>query len=296
MLTEKFFIALIAIVYSNSILVLSNEVQLTCVKSNTLSQFSVIIDCSLPVEEPIDLTVTSSDIDFEQIKSEENDKRIAIEIIGNENYPENMPEGLGRAIDGVEIFTYRNTSLKSLKRSDFTEMSSKLFKLFLDHNKIEEIEPETFHDLTNLFVLSLGKNKLKTLPSEMLSHAPKFSFLIIKENEITELSPELFKNSPKLKKLFASKNQISELHPELFVNNPELMIIGFRDNKIKNVPYDFRLFNSLYIADFMNNADGCDTIYNVNEFKPNFCNKECQERTIKNIDEFQIKIEEICRN
>jgi hypothetical protein len=297
MKTQKFLLVLIAVVIVGVICVQSEELQLTCDNEDSRSHFINQFACSLNIKEPSGITVTSCDIDIERVKKAELEKRIFIKIVGNENYPEQMPSGLAAAISGVEIFSYSDSSLKHLKRLDFTGMNPKLTKVMLERNQIESIDGDAFHDLTKLVFLSLGHNKLQQLPDKLLSHAPKLAFLIIRDNQITEISVELLRHSQNLRKFYADRNQIVDVHQNMFDSSLSLMVVSMRGNKIKYVPFDFLFFSSLYVADFLDNDEGCDTIYNVNELVPKHCDdEECQRKTIRNIDEFQIKIEEICRN
>lgn len=294
----KFFFLFVIFLAESAVIEEVKDVALKCEFSNfnaSTQEYIEYIDCSLTdVSSPKDrLKVTSNTLYWNTVK--EINKTIYVDIVGNDNYPEYLPEGLGRSINGTGGFTYKNSPLKYIKRADFKDMAPSLFLIILEDNKIEEIPHDTFYDLPYFHYLDVRRNKIKSLVPNLFDHAPDFSTLIIEENQVTELHVDLFKNCPDFHVLYAEFNEISEIHEDLFKNNPNMSIISMRHNKIKNVPIDFKKYNELSVADFTHNGGKCDTMYFSFQPYVEYYDENEQKKWIKTVTEFQHKIEEICR-
>ena len=248
----------------------NNEVALTCDPAEPDYMFAYI-DCNLiDVKSPKDqVHVASTNFDVGNEKF--TDITIRLRIYGNAKYPEHFPKNLGKLVSGVDNFYYKKTPLKYIKRDDFKDFGVKLTSLSLGENEIIDIPFDTFYDLPNL------------------------RDLILRSNRITNLSPNLFDNSPNFGLLFADFNQITEVHPDLFKNNPFIRVITMRHNKIKNVPFDFTKFDNLASVDFTHNAGTCDTMYFRYDPFVEYYDDNDLKKWIKDVKDFQKKIEETCR-
>jgi Leucine-rich repeat (LRR) protein len=272
-----------------------HEVTLNVEPDKHTSGDIVYLDCFLiEVKSSKDqVNVMSTAVDVKAFKSLE--QYVHIEIVGNVNYPEYFPKNIGKLIDGITAFKYKETPLKYVTRDDFKDMSSELVLVNLADNKIEEIPFDTFHDLTKLIYFDIRDNKIKRLAPNMFAKSPNFDTLIIESNEITELHPDLFRDCSEFKVLYAEFNNIKEFHEDLLKNNPNMTVISMRHNKIKNIPIDFNRFSELHVADFTHNCGTCDTMYFMSQPYVEYYNDEEQKKWIKTVPEFQQKVEEVCR-
>lgn len=268
------------------------NVTLKFVSYNCNSNSSKDIICSLEKlsSSTEQVVVSSTTIDTEALKST---ACFRIEIVGNEDYPEYFPKNIGKFIDGVTNFVYKNTSLKSICRDDFKHMSTKLRSLEISSHKIEEIPYDTFYDITELSYLNIRGNRIKSLAPNLFFESQNLQALVMDWNYITELHSDHFKKCPIFEILNMEFNKITSLQEDLFQNNPNMTKIYMTYNRIKNIFVDFNRFEFLDVADFTHNKGNCDIIYS--KTKRDYYDKHTLENMINRVPEFQKKIEELCR-
>jgi len=272
----------------------NHEVTLNCDPDES-SDYFVWIECFLmeikSSEDQVFVKSTSLDIEHQNFLN----KTIQMNVEGNANYPEYFPKNLGKIISGVGRFFYQDTPLKYVSRDDFKDFGPKLKMLGFKGGEIKDIPYDTFYDLHNLNYLDIRDNHINYLAPNLFANSPMFDSLFMSYNQVTELHPDLFKDCPEFHILYAEFNKIEKIDENLFKNNPKMRIISMRHNKIKNVPYDFSKFDLLDVADFTHNEGTCDTMYFNYEPYDEYYDANEKKKWIKNVPDFQKKIEETCR-
>jgi len=99
---------------------------------------------------------------------------------------------------------------------------TKLTELKMWGNKISEILPGTFENMSSLEILDLSYNKIKHLNSAMFSALGAFNGLTkltrlqMSSNQISEIFPGTFENMSSLENLYLSYNKIKHLNSAMF--------------------------------------------------------------------------------
>uniref|UniRef100_A0A287BLS4 Leucine-rich repeat protein SHOC-2 n=1 Tax=Sus scrofa TaxID=9823 RepID=A0A287BLS4_PIG len=151
--------------------------------------------------------------------------------------------------------------------------------LYLQHNELTCI-PEGFEQLFNLEDLDLSNNRLSSIPASFSSLSTEISgmkrlkHLDCNSNLLETIPPELasmeslellylrrnklrflpeFPSCKLLKELHVGENQIEMLGAEHLKHLNSILVLDLRDNKLKSVPDEITLLQSLERLDLSNN-------------------------------------------
>ncbi|XP_004841520.1 leucine-rich repeat-containing protein 40 isoform X1 [Heterocephalus glaber] len=183
----------------------------------------------------------------------------------------------------LKILPEEVTNLKNLKGlylqhnelsclpEGFEQLSS-LEDLDLSNNLLTAV-PGSFSSLSSLMRLNLSSNQLKNLPAE-ISRMKKLKHLDCNSNLLETIPPEFagmeslellylrrnklrflpeFLSCRLLKELHVGENQIEMLGAEHLKHLSSILVLDLRDNKLKSVPDEITLLQSLERLDLSNN-------------------------------------------
>ena len=127
-------------------------------------------------------------------------------------------------------------------------------ELRLDHNTISEFPSHLFSKLNkvNLLILDIGQNKISQIHPLQFQNLTKLYELYLDRNMISAIHPLQFQYLTRLFKLYLDHNRISEIHPSQFQNLNGLSILHLDYNNIVTIhSYQFRNINEqvkLYLS------------------------------------------------
>ncbi|XP_054994659.1 leucine-rich repeat-containing protein 40 [Sorex araneus] len=183
----------------------------------------------------------------------------------------------------LKVLPEEITSLRSLKGlylqhneltclpEGFDQLHS-LEDLDLSDNRLTAV-PASFSALCSLARLNLSSNQLKTLPAE-ISRMKRLKHLDCNSNLLETIPPELasmeslellylrrnklrslpeFPSCKLLKELHVGENQIETLGAEHLKHLNSILVLDLRDNKLKSLPDEIALLQSLERLDLSNN-------------------------------------------
>uniref|UniRef100_A0A8C6CU99 Leucine-rich repeat-containing protein 40 n=1 Tax=Moschus moschiferus TaxID=68415 RepID=A0A8C6CU99_MOSMO len=177
-----------------------------------------------------------------------------------------------------EITNLRNLKGLYLQHNELTcipegfEQLSNLEDLDLSNNRLTTV-PASFSFLSSLVRLNLSSNQLKSLPAE-LSGMKRLKHLDCNSNLLETIPPELasmeslellylrrnklrflpeFPSCKLLKELHVGENHIEILGAEHLKHLNSILVLDLRDNKLKSVPDEITLLQSLERLDLSNN-------------------------------------------
>lgn len=164
-----------------------------------------------------------------------------------------IPSNLLHKLTNLEVFDFSWTGLKILT-SDFFAKSSKLRKIHLEHNSLNEILDGVFANLPNLTNLDLSFNNINNIKQGAFVNVMHIKELILKGNQLSSFKGELFNTGTSLEILDISYNQLSYLFPSSFRIHPRLKIIYASHNKFNFFPAEL-IANLQYLeqVDLSNN-------------------------------------------
>ncbi|XP_070947395.1 leucine-rich repeat-containing protein 40 isoform X3 [Macaca nemestrina] len=177
-----------------------------------------------------------------------------------------------------EITNLRNLKCLYLQHNELTcisegfEQLSNLEDLDLSNNRLTTV-PASFSSLSSLVRLNLSSNQLKSLPAE-INRMKRLKHLDCNSNLLETIPPELagmeslellylwrnklrflpeFPSCSLLKELHVGENQIEMLEAEHLKHLNSILVLDLRDNKLKSVPDEIALLQSLERLDLSNN-------------------------------------------
>ncbi|XP_070564294.1 leucine-rich repeat-containing protein 40-like [Ptychodera flava] len=156
---------------------------------------------------------------------------------------------------GDEIGTLRSLEDLDLSHNHLVAIPTtigrltRLMKLNLSNNTLQTLPPE-IGNLENVRILDLNHNKLKYIPVE-IGKMKSLEQLYLRHNQLQEL-PEL-PACRSLKELHVGNNQITELSKAHLQHLGCISVLDVRDNKIKTVPDEIAMLESLQRLDLTNN-------------------------------------------
>ncbi len=111
-----------------------------------------------------------------------------------------FPQLNGIGIIGCDTFTI-------IRDNFFGQEFNVIEYLYLWKNKIEAIEANAFHHLTNLKWILLTENQLRSLPHQIFKTNPEMIAIWLYANKINSITPDFFKNLNKLQYVYFPSNQ-----------------------------------------------------------------------------------------
>ncbi|KFO23227.1 leucine-rich repeat-containing protein 40 isoform X1 [Fukomys damarensis] len=177
-----------------------------------------------------------------------------------------------------EVTNLRNLKGLYLQHNELTCLPEGFEKLFsledldLSDNRLTTV-PGSFSSLPRLMQLNLSSNQLKSLPAE-ISRMKKLKHLDCNSNLLETVPPELagmeslellylrrnklrflpeFLSCRLLKELHVGENQIEVLGAEHLKHLSSILVLDLRGNKLKSVPDEISLLQSLERLDLSNN-------------------------------------------
>ncbi|XP_020144492.1 leucine-rich repeat-containing protein 40 isoform X3 [Microcebus murinus] len=153
-----------------------------------------------------------------------------------------------------------NNKLQSL--TDDLRLLPALTVLDIHDNQLTSL-PSAIGELENLQKLNVSHNKLKTLPEE-IANLRNLKGLYLQHNELTCIS-EGFEQLSNLEdlELHVGENQIEMLRAEHLKHLNSILVLDLRDNKLKSVPDEITLLQSLERLDLSNNDISSISIINL---------------------------------
>lgn len=126
---------------------------------------------------------------------------------------------------------------------------SSLVRLNLSSNQLKSL-PAEISQMKRLKHLDCNSNLLETLPPELAS-MESLELLYLRRNKLRVL-PE-FPSCKLLKELYVGENQIEVIGAEHLKHLNSLLVLDLRDNKLKSIPDEMTLLQSLERLDLSNN-------------------------------------------
>ena len=153
------------------------------------------------------------------------------------NCPEESPtlQIIYEMADAIGI-SWSDTGLNGIGENAFSVLLGlEESRLLLSRNRISQIHPDAFKDLSNLTSLDLESNDITELHYELFKGLVSLQWLLLNANKITQLHPHGFKDLSSLRYLFLATNDIEELPPLRFEGLYSLWLLILSDNNIANL-------------------------------------------------------------
>jgi len=161
--------------------------------------------------------------------------------------------------DTVYALDLSNNKISILRNTSFSSYS-RLLRLILSNNEVEEIEISTFVGLGMMRVIDLSYNNLRSFNPEIFSSNPVLENVSLKGNRIAYLSsssPILISNS--ISSLDLSSCFVTTIHPVTFSRLPKLYFLDLSSNLLQTISVNtFQKLPDLAILELNNNHWTCN--------------------------------------
>lgn len=145
-----------------------------------------------------------------------------------------IPSNLFDKMPNLENFYATDVGIEVLPTNSF-KSCSKLKKIGLQKNKIQELGDEFGSGCSLTYNLDLSCNKIANLKSTIFKGFQSITILNLDFNFIEEISEGLFNEMPNLSLLQLDMNNIAFVHPKAFTNHLNLNTLILANNRIKVV-------------------------------------------------------------
>ncbi|KAL3275801.1 hypothetical protein HHI36_020545 [Cryptolaemus montrouzieri] len=133
----------------------------------------------------------------------------------------------------IEVFIMTDNILPKLPDNCFNE--TKLKKLELRRDQLEEIDENAFNGLDNLEILDLESNKLKNIPKAGLVPLKNIKHINLKENLIESFGADQIPGLPHLESVGLRYNPLTQLNLDgIEALAPKLREIDIKGSRISN--------------------------------------------------------------
>ena len=141
-------------------------------------------------------------------------------------------EGLGRV---YSLDLEESPTITSLYEDDFAGLHNLMY-LNLGDNRIRQLPPGVFSDLSLLTSLQLRENQIRELPVGVFSGLLALESLALQNNQLRSLPEGIFAGLSNLKRLQLGRNQINELGRDLFSDLINIERLSLWDNELRELP------------------------------------------------------------
>ena len=131
----------------------------------------------------------------------------------------------------LEALHLNGVELKSLQPEVFTGLA-KLQLLDLRGNALAEIRSGVFDGLAELERLDLGDNKLEAITFRVFQGVTRLEWLGLYSNLLREIQPGAFQGLTQLERLFLRNNSLQEIPPNIFRDMYNLLVLSISFNQL----------------------------------------------------------------
>nr|XP_011414273.2 leucine-rich repeat-containing protein 15-like [Crassostrea gigas]XP_011414275.2 leucine-rich repeat-containing protein 15-like [Crassostrea gigas] len=119
-----------------------------------------------------------------------------------------------------------------------TELPKKVEKLYLQHNEIADLEPNSLCGLPELQELYLQNNKLSLIKSSTFTGTcvPNLKVIRLDNNRISSLEENAFFNLTNLNMTYFTNNRITHINPRSFVECLKMSFLHLGQNYLDHIP------------------------------------------------------------
>jgi Leucine-rich repeat (LRR) protein len=133
--------------------------------------------------------------------------------------PHQIDHNALESLSSLKGLHFQGYNVSHLKK-DFLKIHNTVTTLFLSFCSIQEIDSDTFEDLTNLEMIGIMHNeKLQKIPKGLFKNTPKLKTLTLRSNRIQNLTWDEFEGLTSLEVLNIAQNQISFFDADKIATN-----------------------------------------------------------------------------
>ncbi|XP_018565248.1 prolargin-like [Anoplophora glabripennis] len=139
------------------------------------------------------------------------------------------------ALIKVSYIQVVNESVPVLRR-DAIHGLPKLLDVILEKDRITDIEPGAFYNLTKLYLLKIKYNEIKVIREGVFNNLT-LKELCLTDNKIEIIHPNAFDDMPNLRILFLNENKLTVWSSDWFKRSPQVSVLNFEYNVITTIPF-----------------------------------------------------------
>ncbi|EDS27440.1 leucine-rich repeat-containing G-protein coupled receptor 4 [Culex quinquefasciatus] len=156
-------------------------------------------------------------------------------------------------LNKLQVLDVSNCGLKGIQ-PDLFHNNTELRIVLLSHNHLKMVDENTFMSLNNLFNVDLSQNEITTIKPRSFINTVNLRTLNLRGNKLTDFKADIFNSETAMETLDLSDNEISTFAPSTFKIHPRLRKIILAKNKIERFSPDLaNMLDFLEVIDLSEN-------------------------------------------
>ena len=128
--------------------------------------------------------------------------------------------------------------LDAINRFAFKGIDDRCEVLYINNNRLVDLQPGVFDGLPNLQLLLLHRNQLSKLRLGIFNGLSNLTFIDLRYNHLNNLQPDIFKKLTSLELLYLDNNKITALRSGVFWGLANIIWMDVDDNEIIMIDHD----------------------------------------------------------
>lgn len=209
------------------------------------------------------LKLNSSGITAIEPRSFENNENLFYLNL-SANSLENIPAGVFNGTS-IRLLRLDGNSIEKIHSDAFDNMP-RLQVIYLNFNKLEDVDSKWFKNTTNITHLLLEGNRIKTLKANAFTNlkrrvtAPYDLSIDLSKNKIQSIDKRAFDGLEELSNLWLGYNKIYTLHEDTFSSLKRIGLLDLLSNQIKCFPENLSVFRKISRIEVSDNPLECNCL------------------------------------
>lgn len=127
---------------------------------------------------------------------------------------------------------YVNLHIIEINPDTFQNTRLNHFIIELAYNRLTQIHPYTFQNLTNLVEISLSHNQLTEIHPNTFQGLIHLEEIYLDYNQLEQIHPDTFQGLINLEVIFLRNNQLRYINPATFRDLPKLSVVKLEHNQL----------------------------------------------------------------
>jgi hypothetical protein len=142
-----------------------------------------------------------------------------------------IPASIFTHFTNLQTLIMSSSNVHEIRNDTFQFATSQFGGLYLDHNKISALGPDTFKGATGLRTIHLSSNQISSIDGTVFRDLPYLEYLDLSNNSLVTLDPATFSSNWDLREIYLNHNKINALDGHMFDGIGNSIILDLSKNE-----------------------------------------------------------------